>query len=97
MKCVPWSLIRFKGHPNIVIMFSYINLVATYFVQEWIGSSFSYLVTYSTAVIMYLALVLFPCFGKGTIKSMAKVSNVRLGLMGRRGISFFYKGRPILC
>ena len=82
MKCVPWSLIRFKGHPNLVIIFSYINLVATSFVQEWTGSASAHLVTYSTTVIMYLAPVLFPCFGKGPIKSMAQVSKVRLGLMG---------------
>ena len=77
-------------------MFSYINLVATSFVQEWTGSTSSHLVTYSTTIIMYLAPVLFPCFGKGPIKPMAQVSKVRLGLMGRRGISFFYNDRPIL-
>ena len=47
------------------------NLVATSFVHEGIGSASSHLVTYSTAVIMYLALVLFPCFGNGPIKSIA--------------------------
>ena len=77
-------------------MFSYINLDATSFVQEWTGSAFYHLVTYSTAVIMYLAPVLFPCFGKGPIKFMAQVSKVRLGLIGRRGNSFFYNGWPIL-
>ena len=65
IKCVPWSLIRVKGHPNLVIMFSYINLAATSFVQEWIGSTSAHLVTYSIAVIMYLAPGIFPCFGKG--------------------------------
>ena len=29
IKCDPESLIRFSGQPNIIIMFSYINLVAT--------------------------------------------------------------------
>ena len=89
-------MIRVKGHPNLVIMFSYINLVATSFVQEWIGFASSHLVTYSTTVIMYLVPILFPCFGKGPIKSMAQVSKVRIGLMGMRGISFFCNGQPIL-
>ena len=63
-----------------------------YFVQKWTGYASTHLVTYSTTIIMYLDPVLFPCFGKGPIKSMAQVSNVRLGLMGRRGISFFCNG-----
>ena len=96
MKCVPWSLIRFKGNSNLVIMFSYINLVATSFVQEWTGFASSHLVTYSTLVIMYLAPIIFPCFGKGTVKYMVQVSKDRLGIMGRRGISFFYNGQPTL-
>ena len=44
------------------------NLAATSFVHEGTGSAFAHLVTYSTAVIMYLAPVLFPCFGNGPIK-----------------------------
>ena len=64
--------------------------------QEWIGFASSHLVTYSIVVIMYLAHVLFPCFGKGPINYMAQVSKVRLGIMGRRGISFFCNGQPIL-
>ena len=86
----------FKGHQILVIMFSYINFVATCFVQECTGSTSTYLVTYSTTVIMYLAPILFPCFGKRPIKSIAQVSKVRLGLMGKRGISFFCNGWPIL-
>lgn len=72
------------------------NLAATYFVQEWTGSTSAHTMIYSTTVIMYLIPILFPCFGKGPIKSMAQVSNVRLGFMGRRGISFFCNGWPIL-
>ena len=77
-------------------MFSYMKFVAASFVQEWIGSPSAHLVTYSIVVIMYLAPILIPCFGKGPIRFMAQVSNVRLGLMERRGISFFYNGQPIL-
>lgn len=45
---------------------------------------------------IHLAPIIFPCLGKGPIKSIAQVSKVRLGLIGRRGISFFWSGRPIL-
>ena len=77
-------------------MFSYINLASTSFVQEWTGSASAHLVTYSTTVILHLAPIHFPCFGEGPIKYMAQVSKVRLGLMGRRGILFFYNGWTIL-
>ena len=37
------------------------------------------LVTYSTTVMIYLALVLFAGIGNGPMKSMAQISNVKLG------------------
>ena len=72
------------------------NLAATYFVHEGTGSDSTHLVTYSTAIIMYLSPVLFPCFGNGPIKSIAQVSKVKLGLIGKRGISLFGSGWPNL-
>ena len=72
------------------------NLVATAFMQDYTGFSSSHFMTYITTIIMYLAPILFPCFGKEPIKFMSQVSNVRLGIMGRRGISFFCNGQPIL-
>ena len=47
------------------------NLAATSLEQVSTGSNFAHLVTYSTAVIMYLALVLFVGIGNGPMKSMA--------------------------
>jgi hypothetical protein len=29
MKCIPWSIIMVNGHPNIVKVYSYKNLVVT--------------------------------------------------------------------
>ena len=52
IKCDPWSLIRVSGHPNIVIIFSYMNLVATSLEQVSIRSASAHLVTYSTAVMI---------------------------------------------
>ena len=72
------------------------NLAATSFVHEGTSSTYAHLVTYSTVVIIYLAPVRFPYFGNGPIKSIAQVSKVNLGLIGKRGISFFGSGRPNL-
>ena len=43
------------------------------------GSASAHLVTYSTAVMMYLAPVLFAGIGNGPMKSMAQISNANLG------------------
>ena len=43
------------------------------------GSASAHLVTYSTAVMIYLALVLFTAIGNAPMKSMAQISNVKLG------------------
>ena len=58
------------------------------------GSTFSHLVTYFTAVIIYLALDLFAGIGNGPMKSMAQISNVRLGFTNIKGISVQGRGRP---
>ena len=94
MKCVPWSLIRVSGHPNWVMIFSYINLAATSLEHVSIGSASTHLVTYSIAVIMYLAPVLFAGIGNGPMKSMAQISNVKLGFTDIKGISVLGRGRP---
>ena len=70
MKWVPLSLIRVKGQPNMVIIFSSINLVANSLVHDSIGYVSTAFSTYSTIVIMYLALVLSPRLGKVPIKYM---------------------------
>ena len=58
------------------------------------GSAFAHLVTYSTAVIMYLAPVLFAGIGNGPMKSMAQISNVKLGFTDIKGISVLKRGQP---
>ena len=50
------------------------------------GYASAHLVTYSTAVIMYLAPVLFASMGNGPMKSMAQISNVKLGFTDIKGI-----------
>ena len=57
------------------------------------GSSSAHLVTYSIAVMIYLAPILFAGIGNGPMKSMAKISNVKLGFTDIRGISVLGRGR----
>ena len=58
------------------------------------GSASTHFVTYSTAVIMYLAHVLFVGIGNGPMKSMAQISNVKLGFTDIKGIFVLRKGQP---
>ena len=94
MKLVPLSLIKVIPKPNLVIIFSYINLDATSFVQDLAGFAYAHLVTYSTIVIMYLDLILCPDFGNGPTKYMVQISKVKLGFMEIRGILCNFKGFP---
>ena len=94
MKCEPWSLIKVIEHPNLVIMFSYMNLAATSLEQVSTGSPSAHLVTYSIVVMIYLAPVLFIGTGNGPIKLIAHISNVRLGFTDIKGISVLGSGRP---
>ena len=56
------------------------------------GSASAHLVTYSTAVIMYLAPVLFVGMGNGPMKSIAQIQNVKLGFTDIKGISVLGRG-----
>ena len=58
------------------------------------GSTSAHLVTYSIAVIMYLAPVHFAGIGNGPMESMAQISNVKLGFTDIKGISVLGRGRP---
>ena len=60
------------------MIFLYTNLVATSLEQVSKGSASAHLVTYSTAVMMYLTCVLFAGTGNGPIKLIAHISNVHL-------------------
>ena len=71
MKCEPFSLIKVIGQPNLVIIFSYMNLVVTSLEQVSTSSASSHLVTYSIVVMIYLTLVLFVGIGNGPINSIA--------------------------
>ena len=50
------------------------------------SSASAHLVTYSTAVIMYLAPILFVGMGNGPMKSIAQILNVRIGFIDIKGI-----------
>ena len=58
------------------------------------GFASAHLVTYSTAFIIYLAPVLFAGIGNGPMKSMAQISNFKLGFNDIKGISVLGRGRP---
>ena len=92
IKCDPWSLIRVIGHPNLVMIFSWINLAAISLEHVSTGSASAHLVTYSTAVMMYLSPILFAGIGNGPMKSMAQISNVKLGFTDIKGISMLGMG-----
>ena len=58
------------------------------------GSASAHLVTYSTAFIMYHAPVLFAGIENGPMKSMAQISNVKLGFTDINGFSVLGRGQP---
>ena len=94
MKCEPWSLIKVRGNPNLVIIFSYLNLAATSLEKVSTGSASAHLVTYSTVVIIYIVPDHLARIGNGPMKSIAQISNVRLEFTDIKGISVLGRGRP---
>ena len=70
------------------------NLAAISLEHVLTGSTSAHLVTYSTAIIIYLAPDLFAGIGNGPMKYMAQISNVRLGFTEIKGISMLGRGRP---
>ena len=75
-------------------MFSYMNLATTSLEHVSTGSASSHLVTYSTAVIIYLVPDLLAGIGNGPMKSLVQISNVRIGFIDIRGISVLVRGQP---
>ena len=73
------------------------NLASTSLEQISTGFASSHLVTYSTTIIMYLAPVIFASIGNGPMKSMAQISNVKIGFTNIKGISLLGRGRPSHC
>ena len=70
------------------------NLVAISVDHVSTSSASTHSVTYSIAVMTYLAPVLFASIGNGPMKSMAQISNVKLGFTDIKGISVLGRGRP---
>ena len=60
------------------------------------GFASSHLVKYSMVVMMYFSPHLLALIGNGPKKSMAYISNGKLGFIECKGISFFHNGQPIL-
>ena len=58
------------------------------------GSTSDHLVTYSTTIIIYLAPILFAGIGNGHMRSMAQISNVKLGFTNIKGISMLGRDQP---
>ena len=68
-----------RKHPNLVAMFSYINLASISLEQVSIGYASTHLIRYLTVVIIYLAPIHPPGIGNGPMKSIPHISNFRLG------------------
>ena len=75
MKCVPWSLIKIIGHPNLVITCSNRKCANVSALQYFTGAASTHLVRYSVVVIMYLDPVIFVSGLIGPTKSIAHLSN----------------------
>ena len=95
-KCVPRSLIKITGHPNLLMMFSKRNCAAVAASQFLTALASAHLVRYSVPVIIYLALVRFPGGLIGPTKSISHLSNARSVTYGRSGISSHREGFPTL-
>jgi hypothetical protein len=75
MKCVPYSLIKILGHPNLVIPCSNRKCAVVYALQYFIGAASTHLVRYSVVVIIYLTPVILVGGLIGPTKSTAHFSN----------------------
>jgi hypothetical protein len=75
MKCVPWSLIKILGHPNLVITCSNRKCAVVSALQYFTGAASTHLVRYSIMVIIYLTPVLLAGGLMGPTKSITHLSN----------------------
>jgi hypothetical protein len=96
MKCVPWSLIRIFGHPNLVMMSSNMKHGTIVALQSLTTLALAHLVKYYIIVIMYLAPVHFLGGFIGPTKSMAHLSNAYRVSCGANDISSLLDGFPTL-
>jgi len=81
IKCVPLSLMRTRGKPKHVTMFSYINLATNSLVHDTTGFVSTHFITYSTVVMMYFSPVHFSLLGNRSKNSTPHISNGRDGIM----------------
>jgi len=44
MKCLPWSVVKLRGQPNLEILFSKRNLEAVWVLQSLVGDASAHLV-----------------------------------------------------
>ena len=95
-KCVPWSLIKITGHPNLLMMFSKRNCAAVAASQFLTALAFTHLVRYSVPMMMYLTPVCFPGGLIGPTKSISHLSNAHSVICGCSGISSLHEGFPTL-
>ena len=95
-KCVPWSLIKITGHPNLLMMFSKRNCAVVAASQFRTALASAHLVRYYVPVIIYLAPVHFPSGLIGPTKSISHLSNARNVTCGHSGISSHREGFPTL-
>ena len=73
-------------------MFSYIYFAAISLEHDSTSSASSHLVTYLTVVIIYHAPVLLAGIGNGPIKSIAQISNVKIGFTNIKVILVLGRG-----
>jgi hypothetical protein len=96
MKCVPWSLIKTLGHPNLVITFSNKKGVAVSVLQSFTGADSAHIVSYYVMVMMYLAPVILDGGLIGPKKSISHLSNAYNVTCDRNNISSLLLGFPTL-
>jgi hypothetical protein len=96
MKCVPWSLIKTLGHPNLVITYSNKKCEVVSMLQSFTGVDFAHLVRYLVVMIMYLTPVLLAGGLIGPTKSFSHFSNSCNVTFGHSGISSLLLGLPTL-
>lgn len=88
IKWVPLLVIKTRGNTNLVIIFSYMNLEAIYFVHASTDLDSTVFIKYSTPVIIYLNPILRLGLENGPMKSFSKISKGRFRLTDVNGISY---------
>lgn len=96
MKWFPLSLVRLRGHPNLEMMFSKINLVVVSAVQSLTDAASSHLARHSIVVMIYLAWERHAGGLIGSINSTVHFSKIYSAHTGCKGSSSRCDGFPTL-